>query len=65
MLHSHLPPFSSPLPFRVADDDDASVTRSNEILLSIFARAGLRVVRNDVQHNFPRGLFEVRMYALQ
>lgn len=48
------------------DKEDASVTRSEEVLLSLLTGpAGLRLVREMKQPRFPKGLFPVRMYALR
>lgn len=49
----------------VVDNDDASVTRSNEYMLDLFERANLTLLYNIKQRNFPKELFEVRMYALK
>jgi protein N-terminal methyltransferase len=49
------------------DAEDSSVTRSAGKFEWIFGRAGLRVVRTEVQRGFGRelGLFPVRMWGLQ
>ena len=47
------------------DKEDNSLTRSNDYMLNLFARAGLEVLANDKQRNFPKELFEVRQYALR
>jgi protein N-terminal methyltransferase len=47
------------------DKDDASVTRSNAYMLDLFEKANLSVMYNVKQRNFPKELFEVRMYALK
>lgn len=47
------------------DDEDSSVTRRNEELKKLFAEAGLRVIKEDVQKGLPAGLFAVRMYLLK
>ncbi|KAG8533169.1 uncharacterized protein KY384_001952 [Bacidia gigantensis] len=51
----------------VYDEDDSSVTRTNEKLLDIFRDAGLTIVANEIQKGFPKGLglYPVRMYALR
>jgi protein N-terminal methyltransferase len=49
----------------VPDLDDASVTRSDQHLKRLWKRAGLRIVREEVQKGFPHGLYPVKMYALQ
>ncbi|KAJ3185350.1 hypothetical protein HDU85_001400 [Gaertneriomyces sp. JEL0708] len=51
------------------DKEDSSVTRraleSDEILKQLFAKAGLKLVKEDTQKNFPKGLYGVRMYILE
>ena len=49
----------------VMDRDDGSVTRSDLLFKAAFAQAGLQVVKQALQSGFPKGLFKVRMYALQ
>jgi protein N-terminal methyltransferase len=49
----------------VVDPDDHSLTRSNEYMLELFEKAGLEVVANVKQRNFPKELFDVRQYALR
>ncbi|RKP07881.1 alpha-N-methyltransferase NTM1 [Thamnocephalis sphaerospora] len=46
------------------DTTDSSVTRSDAVFRSLFARAGLTVLKVAVQSSFPNELFTVRMYAL-
>jgi protein N-terminal methyltransferase len=48
----------------VLDKDDASVTRSLPYWLNLIHDAGLRVVKQDMQSNFPDELFPVPMFAL-
>ena len=47
------------------DEADSSYTRSRESLLKIFSRAGLAVLNEEKQKNFPKELYDVRMFALQ
>ena len=47
------------------DADDSTITRTDENYVRLFKEAGLRVVRTELQTGFPKGLFPVRMYALQ
>lgn len=47
------------------DDVDHSWTRSRQLLLNIFEKAGLRLVCERLQKRFPKGMYEVRMFALQ
>eukprot|EP00775_Hariotina_reticulata_P001742 gene1742-2083_t len=49
----------------VVDKDDNSLTRSNAYMLDLFSRAGMSVQFNIKQRNFPKELFEVRMYVLK
>jgi protein N-terminal methyltransferase len=49
----------------VLDKDDASVTRSLPYWLQLIEDAGLRVVRQEMQTNFPDELFPVPMLALE
>ncbi|KAI9904245.1 hypothetical protein N3K66_000774 [Trichothecium roseum] len=53
----------------VFDEEDKSVTRSDEMFLSLFEEAGLRVVRSELQRGLPetptRRLMPVKMYALK
>jgi protein N-terminal methyltransferase len=43
------------------DDEDSSITRTNEELKVLFNKAGLSIVKEDVQQGLPQGLFAVRM----
>ncbi|XP_064459185.1 N-terminal Xaa-Pro-Lys N-methyltransferase 1-like [Ornithodoros turicata] len=47
------------------DDADGGVTRPREMLVRIFNRAGLEVVAERRQYKFPKGIYEVRMFALR
>ncbi|XP_063695008.1 N-terminal Xaa-Pro-Lys N-methyltransferase 1-B-like [Bolinopsis microptera] len=47
------------------DDNDSSVTRSDYQLKQIFKRAGLEIVVDSFQKNFPRELFKVKYYAMR
>ena len=49
----------------VLDRDDASVTRSVPYLLHLIKQAGLRVVLQQQQTNFPEEIFPVPMIALE
>ena len=46
------------------DNTDNSVTRSDAHYKKLFARAGLNLIRDEVQKNLPKELFQVRMYTL-
>ncbi|GAA5822723.1 hypothetical protein JCM11251_004356 [Rhodosporidiobolus azoricus] len=50
---------------RLFDDDDSSITRSDKAFREVFARAGLTLLRREVQQGFPEELFPVVAYALQ
>ncbi|OZJ07019.1 hypothetical protein BZG36_00012 [Bifiguratus adelaidae] len=47
------------------DEQDSSVTRSDEVLKDLWRRAGLKIVKEQTQKGFPAGLYTVRMYALE
>jgi protein N-terminal methyltransferase len=47
------------------DDIDSSVTRTDEKFRALFEKAELRILRTELQKNFPAALFPVRMYALK
>ncbi|RDA86967.1 hypothetical protein CP532_6721 [Ophiocordyceps camponoti-leonardi (nom. inval.)] len=53
----------------VFDETDSSVTRRDETYRSLFAKAGVKVVRTELQRGFPESantrLLPVRMYALK
>lgn len=49
----------------VMDLDDQSVTRTDAQFRALFELAGLTLVHDELQKNFPAALFPVRMYALQ
>ncbi|BFZ63135.1 hypothetical protein YB2330_004255 [Saitoella coloradoensis] len=45
----------------VKDEEDSSWTRTRDSLMTIFREAGLKVVKEDLQHGFPQELFPVRI----
>ncbi|KAJ1551846.1 N-terminal Xaa-Pro-Lys N-methyltransferase 1 [Cladochytrium tenue] len=47
------------------DETDSSITRSEAHFAALFARAGLKVVKQDAQRGFPPGMFKVNMYLLK
>ncbi|KAF9434380.1 hypothetical protein BGZ76_008110 [Entomortierella beljakovae] len=49
----------------VIDEDDSSMTRSDEVWKDMFKKSGLKLLKEDVQKGFPTGLFAVKMYALE
>ena len=46
------------------DKLDCSVIRSNLLWKKLFAEAGLRVVKEEKQQDWPQDMFDIRMYAL-
>jgi len=44
-----------------ADKSLTAVRRSKTLFQDIFAKAGLKVVRDDAQRGFPKDLFPVHM----
>ncbi|TMW67327.1 hypothetical protein Poli38472_012443 [Pythium oligandrum] len=46
------------------DRQDSSMTRSDVYFKSIFRQAGLEVIAEETQKNFPEELYPVKMYAL-
>ncbi|KIM28751.1 hypothetical protein M408DRAFT_23413 [Serendipita vermifera MAFF 305830] len=51
-------------PETVYDPDDSSITRPDKVWLRLFAKANLRVLKQEVQKGFPDELYEVKTYAL-
>lgn len=49
----------------IVDNEDSSISRSDRYLKSLFDKAGLDVVREEKQTDFPRDIFPVKMYALR
>jgi protein N-terminal methyltransferase len=49
----------------VVDKQDYSVTRTRNIFLKLFEKAGLQIVQEEMQPNWPKELLQVRMYILQ
>jgi len=49
----------------IVDRDDSSVTRPHSCWLRLFKQSGLTLVKVENQKQFPRELFEVKMYALK
>jgi protein N-terminal methyltransferase len=46
------------------DQDDCSVSRNIEYIKLLFSRAGLKVIAEERQRNFPPELYPVFMFAL-
>ncbi|KAF2192245.1 hypothetical protein K469DRAFT_730857 [Zopfia rhizophila CBS 207.26] len=49
----------------IYDDQDSSVTRTDDKFRKLFKEAGLKIVATELQRGFPKELFPVRMYALR
>lgn len=49
----------------IYDEEDSSVTRSDEKFRQLFSEAGLRIVATELQKGFPKELFPVRIYGLK
>ncbi|KAJ9528733.1 hypothetical protein QJQ45_020634, partial [Haematococcus lacustris] len=49
----------------IVDKEDSSLTRSNAYMMDLFDRAGMQLLYNVKQRNFPKELYEVRMYCLK
>lgn len=47
------------------DNADGSVTRPRELFVKIFEKAGMQIAAERRQYKFPKGLYEVRMFALR
>uniref|UniRef100_A0AC35G8C8 Uncharacterized protein n=1 Tax=Panagrolaimus sp. PS1159 TaxID=55785 RepID=A0AC35G8C8_9BILA len=47
------------------DTIDNSWTRPEAEILTLFEQAGLNVILNRKQQNFPQGMYEVKMFALK
>ncbi|XP_013386213.1 N-terminal Xaa-Pro-Lys N-methyltransferase 1-B-like [Lingula anatina] len=46
------------------DDTDSSVTRPRDILVKLMMEAGLKIIKEEKQKGFPKGLYDVIMFAL-
>jgi protein N-terminal methyltransferase len=49
----------------IYDEEDSSVTRSDDKFRRLFAEAGLKIVATEQQRGMPKELFPVRIYALK
>ena len=47
------------------DQQDSSVTRTDQKFRQLFKEADMRLVKTEVQRGFPKGLYPVRFYALK
>lgn len=46
------------------DKMDCSVIRSHLLWRRLFEQAGLEVIKEDIQPDWPRDMYDLRMYAL-
>ena len=49
----------------VFDQEDSSVTRTDQKFRRLFNEADMRIVKTELQRGFPKGLYPVRFYALK
>jgi protein N-terminal methyltransferase len=49
----------------IYDEEDSSVTRSDDKFRRVFQQAGLNIVATEQQRGMPKELFPVRIYALK
>ncbi|KAI5928575.1 AdoMet dependent proline di-methyltransferase-domain-containing protein [Camillea tinctor] len=49
----------------IFDEDDSCVTRQDRKFRQIFEKAGLKIIKTELQHGFPNELYPVRMYGLK
>jgi protein N-terminal methyltransferase len=49
----------------IYDEEDSSVTRSDEKFRKLFKEAGLKIVATEQQRGMPKELYPVRIYALK
>ncbi|XP_076352072.1 N-terminal methyltransferase [Tachypleus tridentatus] len=47
------------------DNQDSSVTRPRELMVKLFEEAGCSLIAERKQYKLPRGLYEVKMFALR
>mmetsp|Transcript_71731 Transcript_71731/g.134153 ORF Transcript_71731/g.134153 Transcript_71731/m.134153 type:complete len:95 (+) Transcript_71731:41-325(+) len=47
------------------DREDNSIMRTDEQYKAVFSSAGLEVIAEAIQENWPKTLFPVKMYALR
>ena len=47
------------------DEEDSSFTRTYGDLVNLFSQAGLTIVKEEKQKNFPKEIFCVKMFALR
>jgi protein N-terminal methyltransferase len=49
----------------IYDEEDSSVTRSDDKFRTLFKKAGLKIVATEQQRGLPKELYPVRIYALK
>ena len=49
----------------IFDQQDSTVTRTDQKFRHLFKEAELRLVKTELQRGFPKGLYPVRFYALK
>lgn len=49
----------------ILDEEDSSVTRSEQCWKRLFNQAGARIVREQMQTGFPSDLFKVKTFVIQ
>lgn len=49
----------------LVDKEDSSISRSDKYLKALFEKAGLELVQQERQMDFPKSIFPVKMYALK
>lgn len=47
------------------DEADSSVSRTRHQLVNIIHKAGMQLIRDEKQTKFPKGLYEVRLFAFK
>jgi len=47
------------------DETDSSYTRPRQLMIDLIRKAQLKVLKEEKQKQFPSGIYEVRMFALQ
>lgn len=55
----------APSDTRDFDADDSSYTRPKELLVDLILKSGLTIVTQQKQKGFPKGLYEVYMFAMR
>ena len=55
----------APAETRDFDEDDSSFTRPKQLLVDLILKSGLTIVKEQKQKGFPKGLYEVYMFAMK